>query len=61
MHNIHGILLVVIVDFSLFFEQISWYDRFWAKRQVVDTGSPAGHIGRGPDAIRALWSVVLRT
>ena len=31
--------------------------RFWAKRQVVDTGSPAGHVGRGPGAIRALWSV----
>ena len=25
-------------------------------RYVVDTGSPSGHIGRGPGAIRALWS-----
>ena len=41
--------------FSHVFEQISSYERFLAKHQVVDTESPAGHVGRGPGAIRSFW------
>ena len=46
----------MFVQLSYFFEHLSSYEHFLAKRQGVDTGSPAGHIGRGPGAIRVLWS-----
>ena len=36
---------VTFVKLSSLCEHISWYEHFLAKREVVDTGSPAGHIG----------------
>ena len=46
------------VTFLYFFEHIndlfSYHLRFSGKRQEVDTGSAAGHIGRGPGAIHAV-------
>ena len=50
---------VLFVKNSYFLEDISLYEHFLGKRYirtVVDTGSSAGHIGRGPGAIRASWS-----
>ena len=47
------LLTVLFVNVSYFFERISSYERFLAKRLVVDTESPSGHVGRGPVAIRA--------
>ena len=49
-------LVAMFVDFSYFFEHISSYEHFLAQRQVVDTASPAEHIGRGLGATRALWN-----
>ena len=40
-----------VCDFY-FLGHISLYERFLAKRLVLDTASPAGHVGRGPGAIR---------
>ena len=45
------------MNFSCLFEHTSPYVHFLPKRKVLDTGSVAGHIGRGPGAIRALWRV----
>ena len=51
------VFIVIFVKLSDFFENISSYEHFLVKRSVVDTGSPSGHIGRSPGAIRALWHV----
>ena len=48
--------IAMFVNFLYFFEHISPYEHFLAQREVVDTGSPSGHTGRGPGASRALWS-----
>ena len=49
------IFIVMFVKFTHFFEHTSSREHFSAKREVVDTGSPGGHTGRGPGAIRAPW------
>ena len=48
--------MVMVVNVSYFFEHISSYEHVLAKRYAFDMGIPGGHIGRGPGAIRALWS-----
>ena len=49
-------VIVIIVNFSLFFELFSSYEHFSANTKYSDTASPAGHIGLGLGAIRALSS-----
>ena len=57
---IDGILRICIhmfVKFSHFCQLFSSYKHFGQNTKYSDTGSPAGHIGRGFGAFRALWSV----